>query len=1314
MHKTFHCALSLVLALLMAFGGALAVFAAPPDGSADVQNGYTIGGKNALGTMLADELDDASGDPNEPYLIRDVSVKDSTVTVDLLNAGACDVVVAAYDEDTVQMLCSAVQSVDANAGSVELTLSDLSADGVVIKAFLLGSRHHALCKSFTFRELTKEYKEFFSKDTDDFAADRVVNLDGDKDNNFLVLADEMHRAAQEGAKDTLLSADYDGNVYVFGGATDAITGLQAGDLFYYDDNGFDNVVILRVTAVTVSADGRATVTGDPVELEDAFSYVRIDTTTDGSDFTLDESEMDEGVTVLDDSGAKKAPRKSVDTGAEGKFTKPFQIKHGPLSGKITISLRASFHVFLSAKLKEVEFRVDAGVKAEVSITGKLEVSKKLGSFDVSPVVGVYIGISPTAVFRISAECKVSGSIGYTLGFTYSKPSGFVNISGPNPPTFDGLNLKGEAFIGIDLKPRAYVAHEKVAKAELSGEVGFQIEGKAENEPTGDPRVKHFCVDHESGEFGHGCIDGDVSLVFNMGASLVFGEKTFLESKLSITPLSFSWHIGDFYWSIALEYFGWGECPFRLVRVDYLVKSKQTGLPVKNAEIDVFSTLLDMDIQDEETGAAAEIAMYCNCFREGGGLFPSLDNPHTDQYGKARVFWPVGAFSPEVSADGCDPAQADEVRVTYDEKGNEYLVNNSVQQVQVEVELDGPGLIEYGSYPQTKVTDAELIAALNAAPQEWQSYGYYCSDEPGEYVFIGDWQILEFSGKMYPSDYMQYTDVEYPPASGQRYRGVRLSAYRPYVTDARATTESGLQDDLSVNTTYWFKWEPLLWRVLDPDTGLVLCNSVIDAQPYNNYCISEDIETENPPPYYVEGVDFDAINWKDTGDGEHYVPVAHKYYEWSDPGKTQPATNYATSSVRSWLLDDFYNAAFTTDEKTLIPTTLLSNPGYTYQWDVDGIPESRMYTAAQSTNDPVFLLSWQDIQNANYGFNPSPYSYDSARMATQSDYADCQGAVGSWWIRSSDYRRGSALDIALGQCFSNLTVAVDGIRPAMRLDLDALFGEPAEEGEEAAGSRAPQRIKKAVEAAPAASTAAVQQGQTYTAAADGAVAGLEYVLLVREADAADVAAETLWYIDQKTAESGTVSFAYVPRSSGNCTVEIIGVFRAQSTAYTVRWIVNGTVTEQQLAQGAAIVKPADPTLDGYTFTGWSPEVPATMPANDLTFTAQFRKDEAPPAGKVRSVTADDLALIYKRPGAIQPVVTADEGVQYTLAYSGFDSRIIAVDANGGVTPLCSGETNVTVTVTDENGNRTETTCKVAVRYTWWQWLIRIFLFGFLWY
>ena len=59
------------------------------------------------------------------------------------------------------------------------------------------------------------------------------------------------------------------------------------------------------------------------------------------------------------------------------------------------------------------------------------------------------------------------------------------------------------------------------------------------------------------------------------------------------------------------------------------------------------------------------------------------------------------------------------------------------------------------------------------------------------------------------------------------------------------------------------------------------------------------------------------------------------------------------------------------------------------------------------------------------------------------------------------------------------------------------------------------------------------------------------------------------------------------------------------SYAVKFIVDGEVVQEgNVEYGTAITKPADPEKTGYTFTGWNPEVPATMPAAEQTFTAQF--------------------------------------------------------------------------------------------------------------
>ncbi len=61
------------------------------------------------------------------------------------------------------------------------------------------------------------------------------------------------------------------------------------------------------------------------------------------------------------------------------------------------------------------------------------------------------------------------------------------------------------------------------------------------------------------------------------------------------------------------------------------------------------------------------------------------------------------------------------------------------------------------------------------------------------------------------------------------------------------------------------------------------------------------------------------------------------------------------------------------------------------------------------------------------------------------------------------------------------------------------------------------------------------------------------------------------------------------------------------SYKATYIVEGaTYKEYDVTYGAEVPVPSDPSREGYLFAGWTPSAPATMPAEDLTFTAQWEK------------------------------------------------------------------------------------------------------------
>ncbi len=308
------------------------------------------------------------------------------------------------------------------------------------------------------------------------------------------------------------------------------------------------------------------------------------------------------------------------------------------------------------------------------------------------------------------------------------------------------------------------------------------------------------------------------------------------------------------------------------------------------------------------------------------------------------------------------------------------------------------IITFGSYPQSEVTkksDSATYSKLEAASKNWVSYRYYSGD--GNY------------GSMQPGDWMQYADIS---LGGAKYRAVRFTQYRPYWTSAPASSSSGdsWQGDngYTINNIYYFKYEPLKWRTLDPETGLVLSESIIDSQAYSNTMYNNGTD-----PY-----------GKDTfGNDAAY---------WNDAAYTKYANDYATSSIRKWLNEDFYNTAFASAQQAKIRPTALSNGAFS---------PSRSKFDSVSTTDKVFFLSYSEAQNASYGFTNDTNITDT-RKATGTDYAKAQGLVvdsssgcSNWRLRSAGCNSYLACNVdSYGELSSSVDVSSTtlGIRPALRI------------------------------------------------------------------------------------------------------------------------------------------------------------------------------------------------------------------------------------------------------------------------------------------
>ena len=134
-------------------------------------------------------------------------------------------------------------------------------------------------------------------------------------------------------------------------------------------------------------------------------------------------------------------------------------------------------------------------------------------------------------------------------------------------------------------------------------------------------------------------------------------------------------------------------------------------------------------------------------------------------------------------------------------------------------------------------------------------------------------------------------------------------------------------------------------------------------------------------------------------------------------------------------------------------------------------------------------------------------------------------------------------------------------------------------------------------------------------------------------------------------------------------------------YTITFDIDGGSTVAPITQdyGTAITAPEAPTKIGYTFAGWNPEIPATVPADNLTITAQWRYN----GGSSDGSSSYPITI----PGK------TENGSVTVSPKSASAGSTVTITVKPG-----SGYVLETISVTDKNGNDLKLTDKGNGKYT----------------
>lgn len=321
--------------------------------------------------------------------------------------------------------------------------------------------------------------------------------------------------------------------------------------------------------------------------------------------------------------------------------------------------------------------------------------------------------------------------------------------------------------------------------------------------------------------------------------------------------------------------------------------------------------------------------------------------------------------------------------------NEYWINCDTHMVSLTEPTDGT--IEERGQP-----DPDLIASFESSSDGRYISEYDVTVDNG-YVYFGE----------YPQTLLRDEDIatalDNITANSQGYKVYNGEKYILSTSNVYITFEDGAK--LSTSNDYYFKVEPIKWKVVSNDDNVLtlLSDKLLCRSKFHSRDDTSDYITRTARNNY-NGVD-------ETTSTEAVLNSNYKY-----------------SDIRKWLNEEFIYS-IGVDENCILATELDNG------LDSSCSDATEKYIC-DDTIDKIFLPSYQDYFT-NYGFTD-----DASRVCYPTEYAISQAILtagntsGSYWMRScfTNSSMGRIITVTGDTYGDYLTFDNHGVRPAIRIDI----------------------------------------------------------------------------------------------------------------------------------------------------------------------------------------------------------------------------------------------------------------------------------------